>query len=199
MQASISQNKDQEGDPDPSTQAYREEEHIEVERQDTQSKYIDRHARKPREHLKTWGARLRRRWIEVTGNEHELPLTLKDCQLLHHDLLQADDETFEKIIPQEDDSGSSTQGYREEESSKVSPRGEYTSGEHFRSIYHEKGKTYATGAYEVKEVIVEPPHDEIKFLERNQDPARSHPSKKHLTTWEAIIPSYKNPAYAFNI
>jgi hypothetical protein len=76
---------------------------------------------------------------------------------------------------------------------------EYASEEHFRSIYHEKGKTYATGAYEVKEVIVEPPHDEIKFLERNRDPARSHPSIKHLTTWEAIIPSYKNPAYAFNI
>ena len=75
---------------------------------------------------------------------------------------------------------------------------EYASGEHFRSIYHEKGETKATGAYEVKEVIVEPPHDEIKFLERKRDSARAHPSQKHLTTWEGIVPSNKNPAYAFN-
>jgi len=75
---------------------------------------------------------------------------------------------------------------------------EYASGEHFRSIYNEKRKTYETGAYEVKEVIVEPPHDEIKFLERIRDPARSHSSLRHLTTWEGIIPSIKNPAYAFN-
>ena len=59
--------------------------------------YIDRHARKSGEYLKTWGARLRRRWIEVTGEECDLPLTLKDCQCLHHDLLQADDETFENV------------------------------------------------------------------------------------------------------
>lgn len=76
-----------------------------VERQDAipeeSAQYIDRHARKSREHLKTWSARLRQRWIEVTGKERELPLTLKECQLLHHDLLQADEEAFEEIIPQE--------------------------------------------------------------------------------------------------
>ena len=42
-----------------------------------------------------FSARLCRRWIEITGEEHNLLLTLKDCQLLHHDLLQADDEAFE--------------------------------------------------------------------------------------------------------
>ncbi|RIA93136.1 hypothetical protein C1645_819764, partial [Glomus cerebriforme] len=51
--------------------------------------------RKPGEHLRTWGARLRRRWIEVTGEECILPKTLKECQRLHHDLLQADDEASE--------------------------------------------------------------------------------------------------------
>ena len=43
-------------------QAYREGKPSEVEQQDTIPKgstHIDRHARKPREHLKTWGARLR--------------------------------------------------------------------------------------------------------------------------------------------
>ena len=65
---------------------------------------------------------------------------------------------------------------------------EYASGNHFRSIYSDGNK----------EIIVEPPNDEIKFLERKHDSARSHPSLRHLTTWEAIIPSIKNPAYAFN-
>jgi len=63
----------------------------EVERQDDQ----DRHARKLGEHMRTWGARLRRRWKEVTGEECDLPKNLKECQRLHHDLLQADDESFE--------------------------------------------------------------------------------------------------------
>ena len=66
---------------------------------------------------------------------------------------------------------------------------EYASEKHFRSIYYEDG---------YKEVIVKPPHDDIKFLERKRDPTRAHFSQKHLTIWEAIIPSIKNPAYAFN-
>ncbi|GBB85766.1 hypothetical protein RclHR1_01220062 [Rhizophagus clarus] len=102
IQAPISQDKNQENDPEAgpgrSTQAYREDQ---VEPNDhTQGKYIDRHTRKPREHLKTWSARLCRRWVEVTGEERDLPLNLKECQHLHHDLLQADDEAFEEIIPQ---------------------------------------------------------------------------------------------------
>ncbi|GES91526.1 hypothetical protein GLOIN_2v1480811 [Rhizophagus clarus] len=63
-------------------------------------KFIDRHARKPREHMKTWGVRLHRKWFKVTGEELDLPLNLKECQRLHHELLQADDEAFEENIPQ---------------------------------------------------------------------------------------------------
>ncbi|GBB95563.1 hypothetical protein RclHR1_25650002 [Rhizophagus clarus] len=37
----------------------------------------------------------------VTGKELDLPLNLKECQRLHHDLLQADDKAFEENIPQE--------------------------------------------------------------------------------------------------
>ena len=99
IQAPIPQDQggenDSETDSGPLTQ---ESEFNEVERQDT---HIDKHARKPREHLKTWGARLRRRWVEVTGEERDLPLNLKECQRLYYDLLQADDEAFEEIIPQE--------------------------------------------------------------------------------------------------
>ena len=46
---------------------------------------------------------MRRKWVEVTGEECDLPLTLKACQSLHHDLVQADDEAFKKIISQEEE------------------------------------------------------------------------------------------------
>ncbi|GBB96592.1 hypothetical protein RclHR1_27900002 [Rhizophagus clarus] len=65
----------------------------EVERQDTH----DNNARKSGKHLRTRGARLRRRWTEITGEECDLPKTLKECQRLHNDLLQADDESFENV------------------------------------------------------------------------------------------------------
>ena len=61
------------------------------------NEYVNRYVKKPREHLKTWSARLHRRWVEVTGEECDLPQNLKEYQHLHHDLLQADDEAFEKI------------------------------------------------------------------------------------------------------
>ena len=81
IQAPIPQDKNQENDPEtgpgPSTQAYREGKPSEVS---PRGKYIDRLARKPREHLKIWSARLRRRWVEVTGEECDLPLNLKECQ-----------------------------------------------------------------------------------------------------------------------
>ncbi|RGB30773.1 hypothetical protein C1646_764919 [Rhizophagus diaphanus] len=38
---------------------------------------------------------------QVIGEELDLPLNLKECQHLYYDLLQADDEAFEEIIPQE--------------------------------------------------------------------------------------------------
>ncbi|CAB4386666.1 unnamed protein product [Rhizophagus irregularis] len=63
----------------------------EVKQQDTH----DINARKSGEHLRTWGARLRLRWYKITGEECDMPKTLKECQRLHHDLLQADDEAYE--------------------------------------------------------------------------------------------------------
>ena len=44
-----------------------------------EGKYIDRHARKTGEHMKTWGARLRRRCTEIIGEECDLPKNLKEC------------------------------------------------------------------------------------------------------------------------
>ena len=43
------------------------------------NEYIDRYARKPREHLKTWSARLHRRWVKVANEECDLPQNLKEC------------------------------------------------------------------------------------------------------------------------
>ncbi|GES97919.1 hypothetical protein GLOIN_2v1481003 [Rhizophagus clarus] len=103
IQTPILKDKNQENDPKTgpslSTQANREEQA--GPSKVTQGKIIDRHTRKPKEHMKTWGAKLRRRWFEVTGKELDLPLNLKECQRLHHDLLQADNEAFKENIPQE--------------------------------------------------------------------------------------------------
>src|SRR6266511_2110969 len=63
---SIPQDKNQENDPEadlgPSTQAYTlaspaREGQVESSEVSSRGKYIDRHARKPREHQKTWDAR----------------------------------------------------------------------------------------------------------------------------------------------
>ncbi|GES86542.1 hypothetical protein GLOIN_2v1477922 [Rhizophagus clarus] len=66
---------------------------------------------------------------------------------------------------------------------------EYASGKHFRSIYEEPEGIY---------IEEEPPHGDIVFLERERDPDRQHSSLKCMTVWEGVIPSCKNPAYAFN-
>ncbi|GES74806.1 hypothetical protein GLOIN_2v1480811 [Rhizophagus clarus] len=58
-------------------------------------KYIDKYARKPGEHMKTWSARLHRRWVEIAGEKCDLPQNLKECQRLYQDILQADDEALE--------------------------------------------------------------------------------------------------------
>ncbi len=49
-----------------------------------------------------------------------MPTTLKDCQLLHYNLLQADDEAFEKIqIDPEAGSGPASQANRVKANNKV--------------------------------------------------------------------------------
>ena len=57
IQSPKNQENDPKTGPSPSTQANREEQA--GPSKVTQGKFIDRHARKPREHMKTWGARLR--------------------------------------------------------------------------------------------------------------------------------------------
>src|ERR1043165_1205805 len=144
IQAPISQEYDPEAGPGPSTQAYRKDQA--GPSKDTQGKYIDRYARKPREHLKTWGARLRRRWVEVTGEEHDLPITLKDCQRLHHDLLQADDEAFEEIIPKEVGSSEVEQQDAQEQTSHPIPKPPANVNiKQFKTIFiHPNGKQFIT-------------------------------------------------------
>ena len=49
--------------------------------------YIDRLARKPKEHMRTWGSRLRQRWYEITGEKRNLPVTEIACKLYYNDLI----------------------------------------------------------------------------------------------------------------
>jgi hypothetical protein len=58
---------------------------------------IDTLARKPNEHPRTWGAGLRKRWIELTGERCDLPITLKACEVLYNDLIQIDEDAIIKV------------------------------------------------------------------------------------------------------
>jgi hypothetical protein len=243
--------------------------------------WVSPNDRKPKEHYRTWGARLVQRWKEIGLGDHDIPANLHECKTLCHDLEQQDSDAvrlptlkelkkYEKIVEDpEAGPGPSTQAHREgqvknpphinrnqplfvrngryfitdEDAKKwdreqhnpeetrlptlkeleeeerlakekaiekvienLSPKKrqeyeiqkEYASGKHFRSIYEEKDKTYSTGAYSTKIVQEEPPDGDIVFLERERDPARQHSSLKCMTVWEGVIPSCKNPAYAFN-
>ncbi|GES74630.1 hypothetical protein GLOIN_2v1480811 [Rhizophagus clarus] len=139
-----------------------------------EGEYIDRHARKTGKHMKIWGARLCRRWTEIIGEECDLPKNLKECQRLHHDLLQADDEVFESQPTmqdeiQEDDleagPGPTTQAHKEMQRNEQTPITQET---------------------------------DIVFVERSHDPARQHNNLRNITVWEGKVPSSNNPKYAFN-
>ena len=43
------------------------------------------------------GSRLRQRWYEITGEKRDLPVTEIACKLYHNDLIQIDEEAYEKI------------------------------------------------------------------------------------------------------
>ena len=55
--------------------------------------WVSPNARKPRERIKTWGARLVKRWKELgLGDDPFLANDLNSCQLLFHDLKQYDED-----------------------------------------------------------------------------------------------------------
>ncbi|GBC00512.1 hypothetical protein RclHR1_38810001, partial [Rhizophagus clarus] len=196
IQAPIPQDKNQENDSEtglsPLTQANREDqaESSEV----TQDKFIDRHARKPREHLKTWGARLRRRWFEVTGEELDLPLNLKECQHLHHDLLQADDEAFKENILQESDHNIDTFVKDVADYSFLKELGmiEETATEELAKYFEDMKK--------IASIEDHVPEGDIHFEEGpvGRDLERPHQNRSLMSKWEAKVPRRSNPAYAFN-
>ena len=53
-------------------------------------KWIDPNARKPGEHFRTWGARLRKRYMDLVVEDPGKPKNLYDCKILYHDLMQYD-------------------------------------------------------------------------------------------------------------
>ncbi|CAB4400719.1 unnamed protein product [Rhizophagus irregularis] len=143
----------------------------EVEQQDAH----DRHARKSGEHLRTWGARLRRRWNEVTGEECDLPKTLKECQRLHHDLLQADDESFEN--------------------NQIDPE----AGPESTTQAHALAPPAREGLAPIPQGEVEDIH--FKECPVGRDLERPHENRSLMSKWVGDIPygeSTNNPAYGFN-
>ncbi|GBB86700.1 hypothetical protein RclHR1_13090001, partial [Rhizophagus clarus] len=171
IQSPKNQENDPKTGPSSSIQANKEEQTGPSEV--IQGKFIDRHARKPRKHMKTWGARLRRRWFEVTGKELDLLLNLKECQRLHHELLQADDEAFEENIPQE-----------------VGPR----------EVEQQELAEYFEGMKKIASIENHVPEGDIHFEEGpvGRDLERPHQNWSLMSKWKAKVPRRSNPAYAFN-
>ncbi|UZO21984.1 uncharacterized protein OCT59_014362 [Rhizophagus irregularis] len=134
-------------------------------------KYIDRHARKSGEHLRTWGARLRQR-CTVTGEECNLPLTIKDCQRLHHELLQADDESFENV-------------HASTPSTKPEQHPTQQNGHQCQAEDPEAGPGPATQANRKKERKIVVPITAVVDIHFEECPVVPHPEE--------------NPAYAFNV
>jgi hypothetical protein len=52
--------------------------------------WIDPNARKPGEHFRTWGARLRKRYMDLVVEDPGKPENLNDCKVLYNDLIQYD-------------------------------------------------------------------------------------------------------------
>ncbi|GBC10149.1 hypothetical protein RclHR1_09390005 [Rhizophagus clarus] len=159
---------------------------------------------KPRKHLKTWGARLRRRWFKVTGEECDLPLILKACQSLHHDLLQADDEAFEKIIPQE--MGSSEVERQDTQEQDVIPKkfdhnidtfvkdvADYSFLKELDMIEEtetEELAGYFEGMKKIASIENHVPEGDIHFEEDpvGRDLERPHQNQSLMSKWEAKVP-----------
>ncbi|PKY27782.1 hypothetical protein RhiirB3_390547, partial [Rhizophagus irregularis] len=157
-----------------------------VKRQDAH----DRNARKSGEHLRTWGARLRRRWTEITGEECDLPKTLKECQRLHNDLLQADDESFENVH-------ASTPSTKPEQHPTQQ-------NEDQRAEDPEAGPGPTTQANRKKErkIVIPITAVDIHFEECpvGRDLERPHQNQSLMSKWVGIVPHpEENPAYAFNV
>ena len=140
--------------------------------------------------MRTWGARLRRRWIEVTGEECNLPKTLKECQRLHHDLLQADDESFENVHASAPSTKPEQHPTQQNEDQRVEDP--------------EAGPGPATQANRKKKrkIVVPITALDIHFEECpvGRDLERPHQNRSLMSKWVGIVPHpEENPAYAFKV
>ncbi|CAB4375949.1 unnamed protein product [Rhizophagus irregularis] len=64
-------------------------------------KWVNPNARKPREHLRTWGKRLVKRWEELGLGECNKVENLDDCLTLCHDLEQYDEDAVRPLTKEE--------------------------------------------------------------------------------------------------
>jgi hypothetical protein len=166
---------------------------------------IDRLARKPKEHMRTWGSRLRQRWYEITGEKRDLPVTEKACKLYHKDLLQIDEEAYEKIQTEEKPAPDGTHFRAGEPSSlSVDELANWLAGPDNRSANpapsllapmaeHSKGRRQAPQTDSEWYDLMEGEKIEgFHFVKKAYDPARPHRSLKHKAVWKSDVPSGYN-------
>ncbi len=48
--------------------------------------WVNPNTRKPKEHVRSWGSRLQKRWKELNLGDHDIPVNLDECQTFCHDL-----------------------------------------------------------------------------------------------------------------
>ncbi|RGB28715.1 hypothetical protein C1646_767471 [Rhizophagus diaphanus] len=171
IQAPIPQDKNQENDPEadsgPSTQAYA----------------LAPPARKGQVESS-----------KVSSRECDMPLNLKECQHLHHALLQADDEAFEEIIfKEEEHSEEEQQDAQEQDAIPKKVR-------HDRRNRMEELMGYFEGMKKIASIEDHAPEGDIHFKEGlvGRDLERPHQNWFLISKWKAKVPKRSNPAYAFN-
>jgi len=172
--------------------------------QSEKNKWQDPNARQPGETVQQWGSRLRNKYIEVSGNNLGKIKTLRECQLIYHDLLQIDpdalpeaeaDNDLESIPTEEKIAFLKALGLLREENEEVWQElggnllADKAKAKKFLSEYRDSFYTKQ----------VEPPLGDIIFEESEVgDSDRPHKLKNSMSKWQAIVPSIKNPDYAFN-
>jgi len=142
-----------------------------------------------------------------------LPLNLKECQRLHHDLLQADDKAFEEIIPQEVGPSEVERQDAQEQDAIIKGSAHidtFAKNVADYSLLKELGMIeeaeteelagYFEGMKKIASIEDHAPEGDIHFEEGpiGRDLERPHKNRSLMSKWEAKVPRRSNLAYAFN-
>ncbi|GBB95633.1 hypothetical protein RclHR1_25800002 [Rhizophagus clarus] len=152
--------------------------------------------------------------FEVTGEELDLPLNLKECQRLHHDLLQADDKAFKENIPQEV-GPSEVKRQDAQEQDAIPKKSDHNIDTFVKDVADysflkelgmieetetEELAEYFEGMKKIASIEDHVPEGDIHFEEGlvGRDLERPHQNWSLMSKWKAKVLRRSNPAYAFN-